>query len=111
MAIAILPEVVIQKVNHVSEGMHTVSNNPIFRATLLAAVQRGLAAVPASAKGRGSGDGWRSVRLCQSDCWAKHPDGWGAAWALTLTGVRRLNIADANDLPSSRMGADLMGLR
>jgi len=79
MAIAILPQVVIQKVNHVSEGMHTVSNNPILRAALLAAVLLGLAAVPAGARGRGSGDGWRSVRLCRSDCWAKHPDGWGLA--------------------------------
>jgi len=83
MAIAILPIVVIQRVNHVSEGMHTASDTPIFRAALLAAVLLGLAAVPAvpaGARGRGSGDGWLSVRLCQSESyWAKHPDGWGTA--------------------------------
>ena len=49
-------------------------------AVLLAMGLLGLAAAPAEARGRGSGDGWRSVRLCQSEsCWAKHPDGWGSA--------------------------------
>ncbi len=47
---------------------------------LLAVVLLGFAAAPTKARGRGSGDGWRSVRLCQPEsCWAKHPDGWGSA--------------------------------
>ncbi len=39
--------------------MHTVSNNPVLRAALLAAELLGLAAAPAGTRGRGSGDGWR----------------------------------------------------
>ena len=80
---ATLPKVVIHGIASMEQGVRKVVDR-LTRAALLAALLPALTAVPAEAR-RGPGDdgwrpGWPSVRLCRSEsCWAKHPDGWGAA--------------------------------